>query len=189
MSSTHRTTAATSSDWKTLVQKTVARDAAETNSAVSGTMRSSLTLYAPGCLFGGNVIVLEVFPGAGVIGQVVFLVECRCRELAQCRLDGNQLGLVGLQRLDDLVDDLVLHLGVGEDHVVPRVDVHRLLDADEERVGLCRRQIAFREDLLRGRDAARGDFQRANAPDSDVHLAYLRRAKREEEHVGLPGDE
>jgi hypothetical protein len=35
-------TAATSSDWKTLVQKTVAADAAEANSAASGIIRSSL---------------------------------------------------------------------------------------------------------------------------------------------------
>src|SRR4029453_3619002 len=108
--STQRATRATSRDWKTLVQETGARDAAETNSVVSGTMRSSLTLYSPGCLFGGNVVVLEVFQGAGGIGQVVFLVERRRRELAQCRLDGNQLGLVGPQRLDDLVHDRVLHL-------------------------------------------------------------------------------
>ena len=45
----HRPTA-TSSDWKTLVQKTVAFDAAEANSAASGMIRSSLTEEPwPGC--------------------------------------------------------------------------------------------------------------------------------------------
>ncbi len=46
MSSTHSTTAATSSDCKTFVQKTVAFDAVEANSAASGMIRSSLTCAA-----------------------------------------------------------------------------------------------------------------------------------------------
>src|ERR1044071_2189162 len=102
MSSTHSTTAATSSDWKTLVQKTVAFDAAAVNAAVSGTMRSSLTERSLHALR-LDVVLLEVLQRAGMIGDVVVLIERGSREFAQGRLDGDDIRLVLLQRVDEPV--------------------------------------------------------------------------------------
>src|SRR5262245_41774118 len=108
MSSTHRTTTATSSAWNTLVQSRVARDAAEANSSVDATIRSSLTPrpYPRRLIAGGSLkclrldaLVLEVPQRARVIRHVVLLVERRRRELAQHRLDRDQVRLVGVERL------------------------------------------------------------------------------------------
>ena len=59
-----------------------------------------------------------------------------------------------------------------------------MIDADEERTGLSRRQITLRHDLLGGRHAAFGDLQRADAADGRIDLTHFRCAECEEEHVG-----
>src|SRR6478735_6217294 len=138
MSSTQMTTAATSKDWKTLVQKTVE-------------------------------------PGGA--------------EIAQGGLDGDELGLVLFHCVDELVDDVVRHLGVSEDHIVPGVDSHRLLDADEEAVRYARCQVAFRQKLLGSRHATFRDLECADPTDGGIDFPHLRRAEGKEEHVGRAGSE
>ena len=67
-------------------------DAAEANSAALGTSRSSLT----GCALRLEVLVLEIFQRAGVIGNVVLLVEAAAEKSRKRRLHGDQVGLVAL---------------------------------------------------------------------------------------------
>jgi hypothetical protein len=81
--------------------------------------------------------------------KFVCLVEPGRRELSQVRSDGDHLGFVGLHCLDRLVHHVVGHLGVSEQDVVDRVDLHRSFHADEDRPGFDVGQVTVGLNLAR----------------------------------------
>src|SRR5262245_17949419 len=102
---TQSTTHATSSPCRRLVRKTVVHDEEAANSSALSSNRSSDAteggLAAPGALalrslerLGFDVLVLEIFQGAGMVRKLVLLVEPGRREFAQVRSDRDHVGLV-----------------------------------------------------------------------------------------------
>src|SRR5262245_23246994 len=121
-----------------MVAMTVARDDSLTSSSVVAMKRSSdaaemweaapeadgwsVTLFLSSLSspvrsgsegFRRDVLVLEVLQRARMDREFVVLVEIGRRELAQVRGDGDHVVLVFLHGVDQLVHDVVGHLGVG----------------------------------------------------------------------------
>jgi hypothetical protein len=98
-------------------------------------------------LHGRHVVIGEIPQRAGVIRHVELLVERRRGELLQVWRDRREVGFGLRQRVDHLVDGVVLGLDAGEQHVVEGVGLHRPRHPDEQRDRQDLREVAVGKQL------------------------------------------
>ena len=107
------------------------------------------------------------------------------------REGGGEVLFVVMKRLDGAVDDVVLHLCIGNQHHVKGYQVRGLAHPFDRRVRRHLDDIGARQQRLAAlHRVGRGVYrQHAHAADARVRLLDRRRAEREEKDIGLAAHE